>query len=343
MAELLQPVHALGEAWFGFLWPLLWTLVKVMLLIAPVMFCVTYLTWAERKIIGYMQVRIGPNRVGPFGLLQPLADAVKLFCKETLIPQHSDRIVFLLAPMLTLVPALLVWAVVPFSPELILADLNIGVLYVLAISSMGAYGILMSGWASGSRYALLGSLRAAAQTISYEVAVGFTLIPVIMLTGSLNLRDVVLAQQNMWNIIPLLPLFGIYFISSVAETNRAPFDLPEAEAELVAGFFTEYSAMSFGMFFLGEYANMILVSTLGALLFLGGWLPPVPMLAFIPGIVWLLLKIGFLLFVFLWIRATFPRYRYDQLMRLGWKVFLPISLLWVFLTGILLHLLGRVA
>ncbi|MBF0123889.1 MAG: NADH-quinone oxidoreductase subunit NuoH [Magnetococcales bacterium] len=333
----------MGEAWFGFLWPLLWTLVKVMVLIAPVMFCVTYLTWAERKIIGYMQVRIGPNRVGIFGLLQPLADAVKLFCKETLIPLHSDKVVFLLAPILTLVPALLVWAVVPFSPELILADLNIGVLYVLAISSMGAYGILMSGWASGSRYALLGSLRSAAQTISYEVAVGFTLIPVIMLTGSLSLRDVVLAQQDMWNIIPLLPLFGIYFISSVAETNRAPFDLPEAEAELVAGFFTEYSAMSFGMFFLGEYANMILVSTLGAVLFLGGWLPPVPMLAFIPGIVWLLLKIGFLLFVFLWIRATFPRYRYDQLMRLGWKVFLPISLLWVFLTGVTLHLLGRVA
>ncbi|MBF0157559.1 MAG: NADH-quinone oxidoreductase subunit NuoH [Magnetococcales bacterium] len=338
---MLEWIHGFGNQYLGVLWPLVWTVVKIALLLAPVMFCVTYLTWAERKVIGYMQVRIGPNRVGIFGLLQPLADAVKLFTKETLIPSKADKALFLLAPALTLVPALVAWAVVPFSPELVLADLDVGLLYILAISSLGVYGILMAGWASNSRWAFLGAVRSAAQMVSYEVAMGFTLIPVVLLAGSLNLGEVVAAQESVWFVVPLFPMFVIYFVSVVAETNRAPFDLPEADPELVAGFNVEYSAMTFGMFFLGEYANMILVSTLGALMFLGGWLPPLGFLGFIPGIFWLVLKVGFLLFVFLWIRATFPRYRYDQLMRLGWKVFLPISLVWIFLTGAALHLLGR--
>ncbi|MBF0424877.1 MAG: NADH-quinone oxidoreductase subunit NuoH [Magnetococcales bacterium] len=342
MAEFLASIQGSGQELLGVAWIPLWTVIKIAVLLAPLMFCVTYLTWAERRIIGAMQVRPGPNRVGIFGLLQPLADAVKLFVKETLIPTGADVPVFLLAPLITLGAALVAWAVVPFSAELILADVNIGILYVLAISSLGVYGVLVSGWASNSRYAFLGSMRSAAQMVSYEVALGFTIIPVIMLAGSLSLKDIVAAQSDMWNIIPLLPLFVIYFISGVAETNRAPFDMVEAEAELVAGFATDYSAMAYGMFFLGEYANMILVSTLGALMFLGGWLPPLAFLGFIPGIVWLIIKIGVLLFFFLWIRATFPRYRYDQLMRLGWKVFLPLSLFWIGVTGVVLHLTGRV-
>ncbi|MBF0176740.1 MAG: NADH-quinone oxidoreductase subunit NuoH [Magnetococcales bacterium] len=342
MAGFLEWIQLNGQDLFGVVWPLVWTVIKIAVLLAPLMFCVTYLTWAERRIIGAMQVRPGPNRVGIFGLLQPLADAVKLFVKETLIPTGADVPVFLLAPLITLGMALVAWAVVPFSAELILVDVNVGILYVLAISSLGVYGVLMSGWSSNSRYAFLGSMRAAAQMVSYEVSLGFTIIPVVMLAGSLSLKDIVASQGDVWNVIPLLPLFVIYFISAVAETNRAPFDMVEAEAELVSGFATDYSAMSYGMFFLGEYANMILVSTLGALMFLGGWLPPLGMLGFIPGIVWLMIKIGLLLFVFLWIRATFPRYRYDQLMRLGWKVFLPVSLFWVFLTGLVLHLTGQI-
>ncbi|HAT48934.1 MAG: NADH-quinone oxidoreductase subunit NuoH [Nitrospirae bacterium] len=339
MAEILNMVHELGEGLFGpLLWSLVWVVIKVVLLLAPVLFMVTYITLAERKVIGAMQVRPGPNRVGFFGVLQPLADAVKLIFKETILPEKADKSLFLLAPLLTLVPALLSWAVVPFSPELILADVNVGILYILAISSLGAYGIIISGWASNSRYAFLGSMRSVAQMVSYEVSMGFTLIPVILITGSLSLVDVVEHQKDWWNIIPLAPMFFIYFISVVAETNRSPFDLPEAEPELVAGFFTEYSAMSSGLFFMGEYANIVLVSFLGALVFLGGWLPPLSILDFIPGIIWLGLKAGFLMFVFLWIRATFPRYRYDQLMRLGWKVFLPVSLFWIFLTGLVLQL-----
>lgn len=343
MAETINWVRTLGEGWFGFLWPLVWAVLLIALTLAPVMFCVTYLTLAERKIIGWMQIRIGPNRVGLFGVLQPLADAVKLFFKETFIPAKADKVVFLLAPILTFVPALVAWAVVPFSPELVLADINIGVLYILAISSMGVYGVLMSGWASNSRWPFLGAMRSAAQMVSYEVAMGFTLIPVVMVSGSMNLKEIVLAQREMWNLVPMFPVFIIYFISVVAETNRAPFDLPEAEAELVSGFNTEYSAMTFGMFFMGEYANMILVSVMGSVLFLGGWLPPVNVgiLYLVPGMFWLAAKTGFLLFVFLWIRATFPRYRYDQLMRLGWKVFLPISLVWIFVTGGVLHLMGK--
>ena len=343
---ILQPVHVMGESmlgpvWWPMVWAVIWTMLKIALLVTPVMIGVSYYTLAERKVIGAMQVRIGPNRVGFYGILQPFADAVKLFCKEMLLPTEASKAVFLVAPSLTLVPALLMWAVIPFSPELILADINVGVLYILAISSLGVYGVLMSGWASNSRYAFLGAMRSASQMVSYEVSMGFTIIPVIMLSGSLSLTDVVASQQDMWNIIPLLPVFVIYFISVVAETNRSPFDLPEAEAELVAGYLTEYSAMAFGLFFLGEYANMILVSFLGSLLFLGGWLPPIGLLSFIPGIIWLGLKAGVLMFVFLWIRATFPRYRYDQLMRLGWKVFLPISLFWIFLTGLMLHLFGK--
>jgi NADH-quinone oxidoreductase subunit H len=346
MSEILQTylpiVHAFGEDIFGLLlWPLVWSVVKIMILLAPVLFMVTYITLAERKIIGAMQVRPGPNRAGFFGVLLPLADALKLMTKETIIPKHADLPVFFLAPTLTLVPALVVWTVVPFSPELVVADINIAIMFILAISSLGAYGVLMAGWASNSRYAFLGSMRSASQMISYEVSMGFTIIPVIMLTGSLSLIDVVEAQRDVWNIIPLLPMFVIYFISVVAETNRAPFDLPEAEAELVAGFITEYSAMSSGVFFMGEYANIVMVSFLGALMFLGGWLPPIGLLDFIPGLVWLALKAGFLMFVFLWLRATFPRYRYDQLMRLGWKVFLPVSLFWIFLTGLMLHLTGN--
>jgi NADH-quinone oxidoreductase subunit H len=340
MAEFLETIHAFGGNLFGFLWPLVWAVVKIAVILAPVMFCVTYLTWLERKVIGRMQIRIGPNRVGPFGLLQPLADAAKLFTKETLIPADADKVVFLLAPTLTLVPALIAWAVMPFSPTLVLADINVGVLYILAISSLGIYGVLMAGWSSGSRWPYLGAVRSASQMISYEICMGFTLIPVVMLSGSLNLGKVVEAQSSLWNVVPLFPMFVIYFIAVVAETNRAPFDLPEADPELVAGFNTEYSSMTFGMFFLGEYANMILVSTMGAVMFLGGWLPPVGFLAFIPGILWLALKVLFLLFVFLWIRATFPRFRYDQLMRLGWKVFLPITLFWIFITGTAMHLLG---
>ncbi|MBF0146886.1 MAG: NADH-quinone oxidoreductase subunit NuoH [Magnetococcales bacterium] len=329
----------MGEGFLGpLLWPLAWVVIKVILLLAPVLFMVTYITLAERKVIGAMQVRPGPNRVGFFGILQPLADAVKLIFKETILPTKANKGLFLLAPLLTLVPALLSWAVVPFSPELILADINVGILYILAISSLGAYGIIISGWASNSRYAFLGSMRSVAQMVSYEVSMGFTLIPVILLTGSLSLVDVVEQQKDWWNVIPLAPMFLIYFISVVAETNRSPFDLPEAEPELVAGFLTEYSAMSSGLFFMGEYANIVLVSFLGALVFLGGWLPPLAILSFIPGIIWLGLKAAFLMFVFLWIRATFPRYRYDQLMRLGWKVFLPVSLFWIFLTGLVIQL-----
>jgi NADH-quinone oxidoreductase subunit H len=336
-----QGLALLGPQWWPLIWTLVWTLIKIILLITPVMILVSYYTLAERKVIGYMQVRYGPNRAGFWGILQPFADAIKLFTKETLIPFGAKRSVFFLAPALTLVPALLMWAVIPFTPELILADVNVGILYVLAISSIGVYGVLMSGWSSNSRFAFLGSMRSAGQMISYEVSLGFTLIPVVLLSGSLSLKDIVASQQDMWNIIPLLPMFIIYFISGLAETNRAPFDLPEAEAELVAGYFTDYSAMSFGLFFLGEYANMILICFLGSLMFLGGWLPPLGILSFIPGILWLAIKAGFLMFVFLWVRATFPRYRYDQLMRLGWKVFLPISLSWVLLTAVGLHLFGK--
>ena len=316
------------ELWNGYLWPLIWIVAGIVAILAPLLLSVAYLTYAERKVIGAIQIRKGPNVVGPFGLLQPIADALKLMTKETIIPTGANKVVFMIAPMLTFLLALVAWAVVPFSETLVLADINVGILYLFAISSLGVYGIIMSGWASNSRYAFLGALRSAAQMVSYEVAMGFVIITVLVCVGSLNLNDIVLAQKNIWFFIPLFPMFIVFFISTLAETNRAPFDLPEAEAELVAGYNVDYSAMTFALFFLGEYANMILMSGMTTILFLGGWLPPMDVapLNWIPGPVWFSLKVAAVLFVFLWVRATFPRYRYDQLMRLGWKVFLPLSL-----------------
>jgi NADH-quinone oxidoreductase subunit H len=318
------------------IWRLIVIVVQIVAIVLPLLIAVAYLTYAERKVIGAIQLRKGPNVVGPFGLLQPLADGVKLFLKETILPSGSSKAVFIIAPMLTFFLALIAWAVIPFDEGWVLADINVGVLYLFAISSLGVYGIIMSGWASNSKYAFLGGLRSAAQMVSYEVSMGFVLISVLLTVGSLNLSDVVLKQkETVWFIIPHLPMFFIFLISALAETNRAPFDLPEAESELVAGYNVEYSAMTFALFFLGEYANMILMSGMTSILFLGGWLPPVDVAPFnwIPGIIWFALKICAVLFVFLWVRATFPRYRYDQLMRLGWKVFLPFSLFWLVLTS----------
>lgn len=312
--------------------PVLLTAGKILLVSVPLMICMAMLTYAERKVIAAMQMRKGPNVVGPFGLLQAFADGLKLFLKETIIPTQANKIVFIIAPMLTFMLALLGWAVIPFSEHFVIADLNVGILYLFAISSLGVYGIIMSGWASNSTYAFLGSIRSAAQMVSYEVSMGFVLITVIMLVGSLNLNDIVEAQRDGWFIASgLFPMFVVFFISTLAETNRLPFDLPEAEGELVAGYNVEYSSMTFALFFLGEYLNMILLSALTTILFLGGWLPPFggEWMAMVPGVIWFALKICAVLFVFLWVRATFPRYRYDQLMRLGWKVFLPISLVWV--------------
>ncbi|RZO36125.1 MAG: NADH-quinone oxidoreductase subunit NuoH [Rhodospirillaceae bacterium] len=329
----------MASFWDGYLWPGLIIVGQILLIVLPIMGAVAYLTLAERKVIAAMQLRKGPNVVGPFGLFQPVADGLKLLVKETVIPSGANRVVFILAPMLTFVLALVAWAVIPFDAGWVLADINVGVLYLFAISSLGVYGIIMAGWASNSKYAFLGALRSAAQMVSYEVAIGFVIITVLMCVGSLNLTDVVMAQQGggfwSWYWLPLFPMFIIFFISALAETNRHPFDLPEAEAELVAGYNVEYSSMTFALFFLGEYANMILMSGMTAVLFLGGWLPPFDIEPFtwIPGVIWFALKIALCLFVFLWVRATFPRYRYDQLMRLGWKVFLPFSLLWVAVTA----------
>jgi len=316
------------ELWDNYLWPLIWIVIKILVIVVPVLIAVAYLTYAERKVIGSMHLRRGPNVVGPFGLLQPLADGAKLFLKETVIPSSANRAVFLVAPMLTFFLALIAWAVIPFGEGLVLADLNVGVLYLFAISSLGVYGVLMAGWASNSKYAFLGALRSAAQMVSYEVSMGFVIISVLLIVGSLNLSDIVEAQRDVWFVIPLLPMAVVFFISTLAETNRHPFDLPEAEAELVAGYNVEYSAMTFALFFLGEYANMIMMCGMTTILFLGGWLPPMDIAPFnmIPGPIWFFIKICSLLFIFIWIRASFPRYRYDQLMRLGWKVFLPMSL-----------------
>jgi len=316
------------ELWDAYLWPLIWIVIKVLVIVVPVLLAVAYLTYFERKIIGSMQLRRGPNVVGPLGLLQPLADGAKLFLKETVIPSSANRAVFLVAPMLTFFLALAAWAVIPFGEGLVLADINVGILYLFAISSLGVYGILMAGWASNSKYAFLGAMRSAAQMVSYEVSMGFVIITVLLCVGSLNLSAIVEAQRGMWFIIPLFPMAVVFFISTLAETNRHPFDLPEAEAELVAGYNVEYSAMTFALFFLGEYANMILMCGMTTILFLGGWLPPFDIAPFnlIPGPIWFAFKIAALLFIFIWVRASFPRYRYDQLMRLGWKVFLPMSL-----------------
>ncbi|MDO8607213.1 MAG: NADH-quinone oxidoreductase subunit NuoH [Phaeospirillum sp.] len=322
-----------------FLWRLIVIVVQIVAIVLPLLIAVAYLTYAERKVIGAMQMRKGPNVVGPFGLLQPMADGLKLFCKELVLPTASNPVVFIGAPMVTFFLALISWAVIPFDKGWVLSDLNVGVLYVFAISSLGVYGIIMSGWASNSKYAFLGGLRSAAQMVSYEVSIGFILISVLLTVGSLNLSDIVMAQKNMWFIIPHLPMFFLFLISGLAETNRSPFDLPEAEAELVAGYNVEYSSMAFALFFLGEYANMLLMGAMTSILFLGGWLAPFG-LTFIPGIVWFILKICLVMFVFLWVRATFPRYRYDQLMRLGWKVFLPFSLFWLVLTASVLTAFG---
>ena len=308
---------------------------QILAIVVPLLLSVAYLTYFERKVIASMQLRKGPNVVGPFGLLQPIADGMKLFIKETIFPAGANKILFTMAPMLTFVLALIAWAVIPFDAGLVLADINVGVLYLFAISSLGVYGVIIAGWASNSKYAFLGALRSAAQMVSYEVSIGFVIITVLLCVGSLNLSAIVEAQRTVWFAIPLLPMFVIFFISALAETNRAPFDLPEGESELVGGYFVEYSSMTFALFFLGEYANMILMSAMTAILFLGGWLPPFDIAPFnwIPGPIWFFAKIAFVLFCFLWVRATFPRYRYDQLMRLGWKVFLPFSLLWVALTA----------
>ncbi len=323
------------QLWDSYIWPVAWIVIKIVVIIVPVMIGVAYLTYVERKVIGAMHLRRGPNMVGPFGLLQPIADGLKLFLKETIIPSGANRGVFILAPCVTFVLALIAWAVIPFGDGMVLADINVGILYLFAISSLGVYGVLMAGWASNSRYAFLGALRSAAQMVSYEISMGFIIVTVLLVAGSLNLSDIVRAQENVWFVVPLLPMAVIFFVSTLAETNRHPFDLPEAEAELVAGYNVEYSAMTFALFFLGEYANMILMASMTTILFLGGWLPPMDIypLNLVPGPVWFALKLASVLFVFLWVRATFPRYRYDQLMRLGWKVFLPISLAAVVIVG----------
>ena len=332
-----------GTGIFGGAWPAVWTLIKIILIVAPLMLGVAYLTLAERKVIGYMQVRIGPNRVGPWGLIQPIADGLKLLLKEIIIPSRSSKGIFIIAPMLAIAPALAAWAVIPFTDTLVLANIDASLLYIMAITSIGVYGVILSGWASNSKYAFIGAMRSAAQMVSYEIAMGFSLICVLMISNSLNLVEIVNAQDQgrfaewgmgflSWNWLPLFPMFIVYLISGTAELNRAPFDVAEGESEIVAGFHIEYSGMAFALFFLAEYANMILVAALTSIMFLGGWLSPV---GFLPdGIIWLFAKMSFILLLFLWFRATFPRYRYDQLMRLGWKVFIPICMIWLVVVGV---------
>ncbi|MFZ5502814.1 MAG: NADH-quinone oxidoreductase subunit NuoH [Pseudomonadota bacterium] len=332
MMDLLQTIQLAGQEMLGAAWLPVWTLLKIMLIVLPIMGAVAYLTLAERKVIGFMQIRIGPNRVGYFGLLQPIADGLKLFLKEIIVPTGSSRFLFVFAPIMALAPSLAAWAVIPFADGMALADLNAGLLYLLAMTSIGVYGVIIAGWASNSKYAFIGAVRSAAQIVSYEIAMGFALVCVLMASQSMNLGDIVRGQQGdygflNWYLLPLFPMFLVYLISGVAETNRAPFDLAEGESEIVAGFHVEYSGMAFALFFLAEYANMILIAFLTAIMFLGGWLSPLP---FLPdSAIWLLAKVAFILLLFLWFRATFPRYRYDQLMRLGWKVFIPLTIVWV--------------
>ncbi|EPZ17034.1 NADH:ubiquinone oxidoreductase subunit H [Thauera terpenica 58Eu] len=338
MEAMLQPV----AEFFGPTWTAVWVLVKIIAIVAPLMIGVAYLTYAERKVIGFMQGRIGPDRVGPYGLLQPMADGLKLLLKEVIVPSSSSKSLFILGPILAIAPSLAAWAVIPFDDGLVLANINAGLLFILAITALEVYGVIIAGWASNSKYPFLGAMRAAAQMVSYEVSMGFALICVLLISASLNLSDIVLSQGQgrfaemglgflSWNWLPLLPMFVVYLISGIAETNRAPFDVVEGEAEVVAGHMVEYSGMTFAMFFLAEYANMFLVSAMTSLLFLGGWLSPV---GFLPdGFHWLALKTAAMLFVFLWARATFPRFRYDQIMRLGWKVFIPVTLVWVFVVA----------
>ncbi|GIZ52469.1 NADH-quinone oxidoreductase subunit NuoH [Noviherbaspirillum aridicola] len=335
--DLLATINSTGTDVFGGVWPLVWNLVKIVAVVLPLMGCVAYLTLWERKMIGWMHIRLGPNRVGPAGLLQPIADAVKLLLKEIVVPAKANKALFVIAPIMTIMPALAAWAVVPFGPETVLANVNAGLLFVMAITSMEVYGVIIAGWASNSKYAFLGAMRASAQMVSYEIAMGFALVIVLMVSGSLNFLDIVNQQTQgrfasmglnvlSWNWLPLLPIFVIYVISGIAETNRHPFDVVEGESEIVAGHMVEYSGMSFAMFFLAEYANMILISMLASLMFLGGWSAPFGFLEFIPGWIWLGLKTFFVVSLFIWARASFPRYRYDQIMRLGWKVFIPLTL-----------------
>ncbi|MGI9298166.1 MAG: NADH-quinone oxidoreductase subunit NuoH [Gammaproteobacteria bacterium] len=335
--EILSPFLGEYAAWGAIFFS---TLAKIVAIVAPLMLCVAYLTYAERRVIGAIQLRVGPNRVGPLGLLQPIADALKLLLKEIILPTESSRFLLLIAPAISLTAALAAWAVIPFAPEVVLADVNAGLLFVLAATSVGVYGVIIAGWASNSKYAFLGCLRSAAQIVSYEIAMGFALVVVLMAAGSLNFSEIVEGQAGptflSWYWLPLFPMFIVYFISGVAETNRAPFDVAEGESEIVAGFHVEYSGMAFAIFFLAEYANMILISALTAVMFLGGWLPPFDVAPFtwVPGMVWLFGKILFVLFFFLWFRATFPRYRYDQIMRLGWKVFIPLTIVWLVVVGL---------
>ena len=335
-----------AQAWWTVVvWPVVWTLLKIVVVVLPLMGAVAYLTLWERKFLGWMQVRLGPNRVGPWGLLQPIADALKLLTKEILVPAAANKGLFFIGPILTIMPALAAWAVVPFGPDVALANVNAGLLFVMAITSMEVYGVVIAGWASNSKYAFLGALRASAQMVSYEIAMGFCLVIVLMITGSMNMTDIVVAQskgmfasQGMgvlsWNWLPLLPIFVVYVISGLAETNRHPFDVVEGEAEIVAGHMVEYSGMSYAMFYLAEYANMWLVSILAAIMFLGGWLSPLAMLDWIPGGIWLGIKTCAIVSLFIWVRATFPRFRYDQIMRLGWKVFIPVTLVWLVVVGV---------
>jgi len=343
---MFEPLHQFGNATLGpTLWLVVWSLIKIVAVVLPLMGCVAYLTLWERKAIGWSQIRPGPNRVGPLGLLQPIADAVKLIFKEIIRPTAANKGLFFLGPVMTIMPALAAWAVIPFGPDVALANINAGLLFLMAITSLEVYGVIIAGWASNSKYAFLGAMRASAQMVSYEIAMGFCLVVVLMVSASMNLSDIV-AQQGRgifadmgagmfsWNWLPLLPIFVVFFISGLAETNRHPFDVVEGESEIVAGHMVEYSGMSFAMFFLAEYANMLLVSMLTVLLFLGGWLPPFAFLDFIPGWIWLAIKVFCVATMFLWVRATFPRFRFDQIMRLGWKIFIPITLVWLVVVGL---------
>ncbi len=342
---MIDTLYSAGATHLGALWPVVWSLIKIVALLLPLLGCVAYLTLWERKAIGWSQIRPGPNRTGPAGLLQPIADAVKLIFKEIIVPTAANKGLFFLGPVMTIMPALAAWAVVPFGPEVALANVNAGLLFLMAITSLEVYGVIIAGWASNSKYAFLGALRASAQMVSYEIAMGFCLVIVLMTSGSLNMTDIVTSQQTgqfydmglnflSWNWLPLFPIFIVYFISGLAETNRHPFDVVEGESEIVAGHMIEYSGMSFAMFFLAEYANMILVSVLAVLMFLGGWDAPVAFLNFIPGWIWLGIKTFVVVTMFLWVRASFPRFRYDQIMRLGWKIFIPVTLVWLVVVGL---------
>jgi NADH-quinone oxidoreductase subunit H len=346
---MIESLYLAGQGLLGpTLWPVVWNLIKIVAVLLPLMGCVAYLTLWERKAIGFTQVRLGPNRVGPGGLLQPIADALKLLTKEIIMPTAASKGLFVLGPIMTIMPALAAWAVIPFGPEVALANINAGLLFLMAITSLEVYGVIIAGWASNSKYAFLGALRASAQMVSYEIAMGFCLVVVLMVSASLNMTDIVMGQGKgmgadmglgflSWNWLPLLPIFLVYFIAGLAETNRHPFDVVEGESEIVAGHMVEYSGMAFAMFFLAEYANMILVSILCVIMFLGGWLPPIEALAWIPGWIWLGLKTFVVVTLFLWVRATFPRFRYDQIMRLGWKIFIPVTLVWLVVVAVWMH------